>query len=225
MLFGKINYTNLAPFHIFLKRYIKNSQFKAHINYYKSYPAKINKKFKTRKIDAGFISSVESFRGRFKRYDIGIVANKKVKSVLVKKGSFKKDKESASSNALAKVLSIDGEVIIGDKALKLYLENPSCYQDLCTLWHKKYKTPFVFARFCSNKHHKFYKKMIKNFIYHDKKIPRYILKRYAKKTGLKEKDILDYLKLISYKITPKAQKGLLKFKKLHSRNTRNLPKF
>ena len=171
MLFGKINYTNLAPFHMFLKIYIQNSQFKAHINYYKSYPAKINKKFKTRKVDAGFISSVESFRGKFKRYDIGIVANKKVRSVLVKKGNFKKDKESASSNALAKVLSIDGEVIIGDKALKLYLENPSCYQDLCTLWYEKYKTPFVFARFCSNKHHKFYKRMIKNFIYHDKKIP------------------------------------------------------
>jgi len=90
MLFGKINYTKLAPFHIFLKRYVRNSQFKSHINYYKSYPANINKKFKTRRVDAGFISSVESFRGNFKRHDYGIVANKKVKSVLVKKGRVQK---------------------------------------------------------------------------------------------------------------------------------------
>ena len=215
MLFGKINYTNLAPFHIFLKKYIQNSQFKAHINYYKSYPAMINKKFKTKRIDAGFISSIESFRGEFKRYDIGIVANKKVKSVLVKRGGFKKDRESASSNALAKVLSLDGEVIIGDKALKLYLKNPTLYEDLCTLWYEKYKTPFVFARFCSNKHHKFYKKMLNNFINYNKKIPGYILKEYAKKSSINERDILDYLKLIEYQITPKAQKGLLKFKKFY----------
>ena len=211
MLFGKINYTNLAPFHIFLKRYVRNSQFKAHINYYKSYPANINKKFKTRRVDAGFISSVESFRGNFKRHDYGIVANKKVKSVLVKKGESKKDFESASSNALAKVLGIQGEVIIGDKALKLYLQNPKEYQDLCSLWYEKTKKPFVFARFCSNRHHNFYKKLLKNFSRHDKKLPLYILKNYSKKTGISQKDIKDYLKLIEYKIGKKAKDGLKRF--------------
>ena len=225
MLFGKINYTNLAPFHVFLKRYISNTQFKSHINYYKSYPAKINQKFKTKKVDAAFISSIESFRGNFKKHDIGIVAYKKVDSVLVKKGENKKDAESASSNALAKVLGIQGEVIIGDKALKLYLKNPKEYEDLCHLWYKKTKLPFVFARFCSNRHHRFYEKMIKNFLKSNKKIPQYILTKYSQKTGIKKKDILDYLDLIEYEIDSKAQKGLLKFKKLHSRYSRDFTKF
>ena len=214
MLFGKINYTNLAPFHVFLKKYIRNTQFKASVSYYKSYPAKINKRFKTRRVDAGFISSVESFHGDFKRHDYGIVANKKVESVLVKKGEEREDFESASSNALAKVLGVKGEVIIGDKALKLYLKDPHKYQDLCSLWFEKTKKPFVFARFCSNRHHRFYKKLLKNFSYHDKKLPQYILKNYSKKTGIDAKDIREYLKLIEYRIDKKAKIGLKKFQKL-----------
>lgn len=54
---------------------------------------------------------------------MGICANKRVLSVLVEKNtSNAKDPSSATSNALAKVLKQDGKVIIGDKALKLYLK-------------------------------------------------------------------------------------------------------
>ncbi len=214
ILIGKIEYINLVPFDIFLKRYIKNTQTKQSINYHKSYPAKINKLFKKRDIDAGFISSVESFRGDFKRFDVGIVANKEVRSVLVKKGEVKNDFESASSNILARVLGINGEVVIGDKALKEYIQNPNTYQDLCSLWYQKERVPFVFARFCVNRHIKFYKKLITIFVNTNIKIPQYILKKYSKDKNIPIKDIREYLKLISYKIDPKAKKGLKKFKNL-----------
>ncbi len=216
ILLGKIEYINLAPFHVFLKRYISNTQTKQSINYHKSYPAKINRLFKKRKVDAGFISSVESFRGSFKRFDVGIVAKKEVRSVLVKKGEVKTDSESASSNMLAKVLGIKGKVIIGDKALKSYLQNPKAYQDLCTLWYEKEALPFVFARFCANKHSSFYKTLIKRFISSNKKIPQYILEKYSKKSGVSKKDIKEYLTLISYEINHKEQKALKRFFKLTS---------
>ena len=216
ILLGKIEYINLAPFHVFLKRFISNTQTKQSINYHKSYPAKINRLFKKRKVDAGFISSVESFKGDFKRFDVGIVAKKEVRSVLIKKGTIKEDYESASSNALAKVLKVKGEVIIGDKALKEFLKNPSNYQDLCSLWYEKEALPFVFARFCANKHIKFYKKLIKRFVFSNKKIPEYILEKYSKKSEVSKKDIKEYLKLISYEINNKEQKALMRFKKLTS---------
>ncbi len=214
MLLGKIEYINLIPFHIFLKRYINNTQTKQSINYHKSYPANINKLFKRREVDAGFISSIESFKGRFKRFDVGIVAKKEVRSVLVKKGKSKNDFESASSNALAKVLGLKGEIIIGDKALKQFLKNPKDYQDLCSLWYEKEKLPFVFARFCANKHITFYEKLIKRFIHLNKKIPQYILEKYSQKSGVSKKEIKEYLTLISYKINYKEQKALKRFKKL-----------
>ena len=216
MLLGKIEYINLAPFHVFLKRYISHTQTKQSINYHKSYPAKINTLFKKRKVDAGFISSIESFKGDFKRFDVGIVAKKEVRSVLVKKGATKEDHESASSNALSKVLKLKGEVIIGDKALKAYLQHPQEYKDLCSLWYQKEKLPFVFARFCANKHTDFYKKLIKKFISSNKKIPNYILDRYSKKSGISKKDIREYLTLISYEINHKEKKALKRFKKLTS---------
>ncbi len=214
ILLGKIEYINLAPFDVFLKRYINNTQTKQSINYHKSYPAKINKLFKKRKVDAGFISSVESFKGDFKRFDVGIVAQKEVRSVLIKKGTTKEDYESASSNTLAKVLKVKGEVIIGDKALKEFIKNPSNYQDLCSLWYERENLPFVFARFCANKHIKFYEKLIKRFISSNKKIPNYILEKYSKKSKIPKKDIKEYLKLISYEINHKEQKALLRFYKL-----------
>jgi len=213
LLFGKINYTNLATFHIFVKQYKISSRFKQSMNYHQSHPANINKKFKTRRVDAAFISSAESFRGNFKTYHVGIVANKKVKSVIIKKGENKKDLESASSNLLATILGVKGEVIIGDKALKAYLKNPKEYEDLCSLWYRKYKLPFVFARFCVNKKHKFYEKLIKKFVNTKVKIPQYLLKQYSKKLGISSHDIEDYLDLISFRIDYYGKKGLGKFKK------------
>ena len=49
MIFAKIDFINLLPFHVFIKKNIKSNQVKAIIEYKKSYPSVINKKFKKRK--------------------------------------------------------------------------------------------------------------------------------------------------------------------------------
>lgn len=213
MLFGKIDYINLAPFHVFLKQNIKSSQLKQSIEYKKSYPADLNRKFKRRQIDAAFISSIESRRGNFRCLDAGIVAKKEIQSVLVKKGVKKEDSHSATSNALAKVLGIDGEVIIGDKALGLYCENPEHYVDLAKEWYKKTKKPFVFARFCMVRNCKFYRSLIQKFLKTNVKVPQYVLHSYTKRSGVKCKDIKEYLKLVSYNIDTKSAKSLKLFLK------------
>ncbi len=213
MVFGKIDYINLAPFHMFLKQNIKNSQFKQSIEYKKSFPSDLNKKLKRRKIDAAFISSIESKKGNFRALNAGIIAKKEIRSVLVKKGEFKADAHSATSNALAKMLGIDGEVIIGDRALKLYHKNPKLYVDLADEWYKRYKLPFVFARFCTVEHHEFYKRLITKFLKSKIKIPQYVLLRYSKKSDVTCGDIRAYLKLVSYNIDSKSTKSLKLFLK------------
>ncbi len=211
MLFGKIDYINLAPFHTFLKRYIRSSQLKQSIEYKKSYPAQINRLFRRRVIDAAFISSIESRRGNFHCLDAGIVARKEIRSVLVKRGVFRKDSESATSNALAKQLGVDGEVIIGDKALKAYLEEPEAYTDLARLWYDRYRMPFVFARFCVNRNRCYYKKLIERFLKQRVRIPHYMLRKYARRRDIGEKEIRAYLRLVHYRIDHRAKKGLKKF--------------
>jgi chorismate dehydratase len=213
VLFGKIDYINLAPFHVYLKRHIKNSRFKQSIEYKKSYPSHINKLFKRRQVDAAFISSIESRRGNFRCYDAGIVAHREIRSVLVKRGAYRSDSESATSNALAKRLGIDGEVIIGDKALRAWLENPSAYEDLAALWYAKYRLPFVFARFCVNRHHDYYRGVIRGFLRARTKIPLYMLRRYADRSGIPVREIRSYLKLVHYEIDHHAARGLEKFLK------------
>jgi chorismate dehydratase len=211
VLFGKIDYINLLPFYIFAKRYIRSSQLKQSIGYKKDFPSAINTKFKRRKIDAAFISSIESKRGNFTCLDVGIVAKREIQSVLVREGKYIPDAHSATSNALAKQLGIDGEVIIGDKALRAYLERPEVYVDLAKAWYDKHHLPFVFARLCVNKNHHYYKKMTEKFIKNRVKIPRYILLKYAISRKISQKDIKVYLSLVSYKIDTKAKKGLKRF--------------
>lgn len=207
MIFGKIDYINLLPFYIFLKRELKGSS-KAVLENKKGAPSKINQDFKKRRVDAAVISSIFSQKARCT--NLGIVAKKEVLSVLVCKGESKEDKESNTSNILAKILKANGEVLIGDKALKRYKNDKNC-QDLAALWYKKYKLPFVFARLCYRKDKKKYEKLSKKFLNQKIKIPRYILKKYAKRADLSPKDILDYLKLISYNIGKKEEKSLKKF--------------
>ncbi len=55
MKFAKIDFINLLPFHIFIKKNIKSAQLKSIIEYKKSYPSNINNKFKKRKVDIAFI--------------------------------------------------------------------------------------------------------------------------------------------------------------------------
>ena len=217
MIFGKIDYLNLLPFHVFLKAVPLKTQIKKAIEFKKGVPSKLNRALNARKIDAAVISSIASKKANLKKLNFGIVAKKDVKSVLVRKNSAPKlDPASASSNALAKVLKLNGEVIIGDRALKAYLsEGKECFYDLGQIWHEKTNLPFVFGRFSYVKNGSFYKRLVAKFLQKNVKIPNYILAQYAKSRDISEQDIKWYLKFISYKIGPKEQKSLRKFFKEH----------
>ena len=198
-----------------MKKYPLPSGIKKAMAYKSGVPSKMNKALANRLIDASMISSIESFKKKYKKLDVGICANKKVLSVLVcKNTSYEKDSSSASSNALAKILRQEGRVIIGDKALKAYLENKELYIDLCELWYEKTGLPFVFGRFSCFKHKGFYEKMLKVFLRTKIRIPSYILENYENQRGICKKDIKEYLKLIYYKIGVKEKRALKKFQSL-----------
>lgn len=214
MLFAKIDFINLLPFHIYIKKNIKSNQLKSIINYKKSYPSAINRKFKKRKVDSAFISSIASRHE--KSLDLGIVARKEVLSVLLLPSqNEEEDYQSQTSNALAKVLGLKGKVIIGDKALKYYHENKEEeFIDLAKAWQDKYNLPFVFAVLCFNKNKKMLVRLSKNFKKNHIKIPQYILKQYSKRSGISTKNILDYLDRIDYDFTIKEKRSLKLFLKL-----------
>jgi len=211
MVFGKIEYLNLLPFHVFMKRFTKSSQQSMSMHYKRGVPAQVNQKFLSRRVDAAFISSVSA--KKHKNVNLGIIAKKEVLSVLViPKNENKKDKESATSNVLANLLGVQGEVLIGDKALTYYLQGKP-HIDLVQEWHKKFQTPFVFALLCYHKDKNVYKKIERRFLKSPVKIPQYILNAASSRTGVKSKDILNYLTYISYTLDTKAQRGLKTFYK------------
>ncbi|RXJ99708.1 hypothetical protein CRU98_06705 [Arcobacter sp. CECT 8986] len=214
MKFAKIDFINLLPVTVYMKKNIKSNQIKAIIEYKKSYPSAINKKFKSRVVESAFISSIAS-RGE-KALDYGIIARKEVKSVLIVPGEkYEKDFQSDTSNALAKVLNLNGKVIIGDKALKFYHENDKdSFIDLAKAWQDKYNLPFVFARLAYNKNEAILKKTMKGFNKRHIKIPQYILEQYERRSGINRKDILEYLKGIDYDINLKEKRALKLFFKL-----------
>lgn len=191
-----------------MKGYIRHSGLKMGINYRKNVPSQINKALKKRQIDAGFISSIES--SKYHCSNLGIIANKAVYSVFLIEGHDRPDKASASSNALAKVLQLEGEVLIGDQALKYYLEGGEGI-DLATKWYEKTKLPFVFAKLCYTSHREVVEKLAKNFIKKPIKIPQYILKREAKKRGITASQLRWYLKQIEYNMNHKSKKSLKLF--------------
>jgi len=211
MVFGKIEYLNLLPFHVFMKRFTKGSSAKMSMEYKKNVPSAVNRAFHARRVDAAFISSISAQKSSY--VSLGIIAKKSVKSVLViptKKS--KKDVESASSNILADILQLEGEVIIGDKALRYALENED-YIDLAQEWYRRYRLPFVFALLCYHKEQKLYTKIAREFLKKEVKIPRYLLQRASKKSHISQEEILAYLQLISYKVDTQAKRGLKKFYK------------
>ena len=211
MIFGKIEYLNLLPFHVFMKRFTKGSSAKMGMEYKRGVPAKINADFHARRVDAAFISSIKAQRNSF--VGLGIIAKKEVKSVLVLPSKkTNPDKESASSNILVQILGFQGEVLIGDKALRYALSNDD-YIDLAKVWYDTYKLPFVFALLCYHKDKKLYRKIEKKFLKTSIKIPQYILHNASKRTDITTQEILHYLSLISYKLDTKAKLGLKKFYK------------
>ena len=208
MLFGSISYLNLLPFQLFLKRYIKNSAAKMSFRYKRAVPSQINKALKRREVNAAFISSVAS--KKCKCTDLGIIAHKKVYSVLLLEGENESDPASATSNQLARVLNLQGQVLIGDAALKHYLDGGEGL-DLAEEWHNKTGLPFVFARLCYNKHGRSIEKLAKRFTKSKVKIPQYILKREAKKRGISPKELTWYLEHIYYEMDWKAKRSLKLF--------------
>ena len=210
MLFGSISYLNLLPFQVFLKRHIPNNASKMFLNYKRAVPSTINKALKRRAVNAAFISSVAS-RNR-KCTDLGIIAHKKVYSVLLLKGENQPDPASATSNQLAKVLDLQGKVLIGDAALKHYLDGGEGI-DLAEAWFDKTVLPFVFARLCYNKHGDKIEKLARSFAQKKVKIPQYILKKEAKKRGITPKQLTWYLEHIYYEMDWKAKKSLKLFLK------------
>ena len=209
MLFGKIDYLNLLPFHVFLKRSRLQHATKKAIEFKKDVPSKLCRSLFYGKVDAAVISSIESRIKKYKKISMGVVAKDRVISVLVRKNSARKlDPASMSSNMLSLILNLKGEVIIGDRALKCYLnEGRDKFYDLGEIWHKKYNLPFVFAKFCCIKNGDFYTGLVKKFLKQKVKIPQYILAEYAKSRGITKKDITWYLNFISYKIGAKEEKA------------------
>ena len=213
MIIGKIDYINLLPFYVFLKKRL-TSQEKAALNFYKGVPSQINKKFKKGRVEAAVISSI--FSAKYSCSDFGIVAHKKVASVLVCPGESKTDSDSNTSNILAKILDLQGEILIGDKALR---QRDKRCADLAQKWYEKYRLPFVFARFCYRKRSRIYRKLAEDFLKTRVKIPHYILQRYARRSGLGPKEIHSYLQLIGYTISAKEKRSLKKFLKMAKRAT------
>jgi chorismate dehydratase len=208
MLFGSISYLNLLPFQVFLKRALTNNAAKMTFYNKRAVPSTINKSFRRKSIHAAFISSVES--RKCKCTDLGIIAHKKVYSVLLLKGENQTDPASATSNQLAKVLNLQGKVLIGDAALKHYLGGGGGL-DLAEEWYTKTNLPFVFARLCYNKHGRSIEKLAKIFSKSKVKIPQYILKREAEKRGITPKQLTWYLGHIYYKMDWKARRSLKLF--------------
>ena len=210
MLFGSISYLNLLPFQLFLKRYIKSNAAKMSFRYKRAVPSQINKALKRREVNAAFISSVTS--QKCKCTNLGIIAHKKVYSVLLFEGENESDPASATSNKLAKVLDLQGKVLIGDAALKHYFDGGEGV-DLAEAWYKKTGLPFVFARLCYNKHTKAIQKLAKSFSHTKVRIPQYVLKQEAKKRGITPKQLTWYLEHIYYEMDDKAKKSLRLFLK------------
>jgi len=212
VVFGKIEYLNLLPFHIFMKRYAKSARHHHSLNYKKGVPSKINREFKARRVDAAFISSIEA--KKYKHVQLGIIAKKEVQSVLLLQSDLHvNDVASASSNQLASILNLQGEVVIGDNALRLHVEGVKAI-DLAKAWNDRYHLPFVFALLCFHNHTNEMKTIEKAFIKAPIKIPYYILKEASNKSDIPMNVIKAYLKLITYQLDYKSTLGLKKFYQL-----------
>ncbi len=207
MIFGSISYLNLLPFQLFLKKSLP-TQTKQALNFRRNVPSQINRAFHKRKVNAGFISSVTSSKCRCT--NLGIIANGAVRSVFLLEGEEEIDMDSASSNVLAKVLKLKGRVLIGDKALRYYLEGNSAI-DLAQRWKEQTGLPFVFARLCYNGYGNRVERLSKEFTRQKTKIPQTTLNKEAKAKGVTPKELLWYLEHIEYKMDYKAKKSLKLF--------------
>jgi chorismate dehydratase len=208
VIFGKIDFINLLPFHVFIKRYARSTRFHQSLHYHKGVPSALNREFAMHRIDAAFISSITAKNCR--HFGVGIVAQREVLSVLSLPNADKADEDSATSNLLAQILDVHGEVLIGDKALRYYYSGGE-HIDLGGLWHERTGLPFVFALLCTHHHTDELRRLSRAFISKKMKIPYYILMEASRKSNLTPAQITHYLKFISYKVGVKEERGYKRF--------------
>jgi len=208
VIFGKIDFINLLPFHVFIKRYARSTRFHQSLHYHKGVPSALNREFAMRRIDAAFISSITA--KNCTHFGVGIVAQREVLSVISLPAPDKADADSATSNLLSKILEINGEVLIGDKALRYYYSGGE-HIDLGELWYKRTGLPFVFALLCTHHHTDELRRLSRAFVSKKVKIPYYILMEASRKSNLNPEQITHYLKFISYKVGVKEEKGYKRF--------------
>jgi len=215
MRFGRIDYLNLLPFHVFMKRYVRTSRVQAALRRGAGVPSDINRAFRTRRVDAAFISSIEARRCRGAR--LGIVARGEVQSVLLIPGeTMRPDAASATSNVLAEVLGLRGEVLIGDRALAAYLEGVEAI-DLALAWREREAMPFVFAVLCAHTRTKRLRRLERAFMRSPKRIPYYLLQEASRKSGIPAAAIVRYLQGIDYVLDHRERRGLRRFYALADR--------
>lgn len=210
MLFGSISYLNLLPFQVFLKKHLRSNAAKMAFRYKRAVPSQINAALKKGAVNAAFISSIES--RRYRCADLGIIAEKKVRSVLVIPGEEQKDPALATSNRLAQLLELKGRVLIGDNALVHHLNGGEGI-DLAEVWYEKTGLPFVFGRLCYNKQSKQLRVLTSRFAKTHTKIPRYILKQEAEKRNITASQLTWYLEHIHYTMDHRAKRSLKRFLK------------
>jgi chorismate dehydratase len=210
LIFGKIDFLNLLPFHVFIKRYARSTRFQQTLHYHKGVPSALNREFAMRRIDAAFVSSITAQNCR--HFGVGIVAQREVLSVLLLPNADKDDSDSATSNLLARILDVHGEVLIGDKALRYYYSGGE-HIDLGRIWHERTGLPFVFALLCTHNHTDELRRLSRAFTAQKVKIPHYILMEASLRSGLTPSQIIHYLKFISYKVGVKEERGYKKFAK------------
>lgn len=211
VIFGKIDFINLLPFHVFMKRYARTLRTHQSLHYHKGVPSALNRSFAARRIDAAFISSITARHCR--HFNVGIVARREVLSVLsLPCDEHKKDTDSATSNLLAQVLGVSGEVLIGDKALRYYYSGGE-HIDLGGMWHKRTGLPFVFALLCTHNHTDELQRLSRAFTRNKVKIPYYILMENSRKSNLSPDQIRHYLRYISYRVGEKEKRGYKQFLK------------
>jgi chorismate dehydratase len=194
-----------------MKRYARTSQAQQSLHYHKGVPSTLNRAFAARRIDAAFISSITA--RSCTHFNVGIVAKKEVLSVLsLPCDENKQDTDSATSNLLAQLLNIQGEVLIGDKALRYYYSGGE-HTDLGKIWNERTGLPFVFALLCTHNHTNELKRLSRAFVRRPIKTPYYILMENARKSNLTAAQITHYLQYISYKIGEKEKRGYKRFLK------------
>jgi chorismate dehydratase len=207
--FGRIEYLNLLPFHVFMKRYLRSSRSQMMLRHGANVPSAINRAYRLRKIDAAFISSIRAKRQ--KHLGLGIIADGPVQSVLLLPSDAPQtDTASETSNVLARVLGLEGRVLIGDPALRAFIEGIEA-TDLAAEWKARYGLPFVFGLLCYQAEGARMRKLGRAFERHPKKIPQYLLQRASQRSGVAPEHILDYLKGIHYRLDHRAQRSLRKF--------------